>query len=125
MEDVKDEAVDAPVKPLTFTEVMAQDDIVRELVIVPQWGGGVWVSTMTAETHCKISDSYTGDEKPSDDLPRFKSLVLLHSLQNEDGTPFMTEEDAIMLMQKNAACVGPLFQKASALNGFDEGTEKN
>ena len=101
----------------TVEEILALDDMHREVVKVPEWQDAeIPVGSMTARERAEIERLYS-TKKAATDTAGFRVAVLSRSLKNGSG-PWATEEQIGKLMDKNAAAVERLFEAACRVNGF-------
>lgn len=119
---------------LSVDEILALDDLPREKVSVPEWGGDVYIRTMRGDER----DEFEGIEaqfrktkgKGSPQAMRgFRARLLVYTVCNEGGELLFKPEQAAALGGKSSAIVSRLFDVAAKLNGFTsedvEELEKN
>ncbi len=96
-----------------------------EAVEVPEWGGTVYVRTLTAGELLALDRSTQGDSD-SPDAPILTRL-LAACICDEAGAPLLEYDDAVELSNKPATVLYRLYRVACRLNGLDaaEGREKN
>lgn len=98
---------------------MAANDSPREEVDCPEWGGTVFVRTLSAaerdrwEIRCE-------DLKTKGLLSNVRASLLVLTLCDADGKLLFTENDAVELGKKSAAVVDRLFDVARRLNGIGQ-----
>lgn len=101
--------------------ILKADDLAREEVLVPEWGGAVYVRTMTGAQRDAFEqaclDARRGDRM---DIKGMKVRLLIMTLCNGDGSWLFTEDDTEALGAKSAAAIDRLFQVAMRLNGLTE-----
>ena len=108
-------------KILNRDDILAADDLVTEEVEVPEWGGSVYVRTMTGaeRSHFELEivpGVGSGDNRVEMLNLREKLLVLV--LVDEDGQRLFSDKDIKVLGQKSAAALDRLFTVAQRLNGL-------
>ena len=111
---------------LTKELILAADDLPREKIAVPEWGGDVWVRALTASERDALELSVTGDKGTMQNL-RARLAVLV--LVDEKGARLFSDGEAAALGAKSAAALDRVFtvgQKINALSEEDvEGLVKN
>lgn len=104
---------------LTKEAILAADDLPRELVNVPEWGGDVFVRTMTGTDRDAFEASLIGKEGRMENVrARLVSLALC----NEAGERMFDDAEIAALGKKSARALDRVFSVAQRLNGI--GTEQ-
>lgn len=93
---------------LTKGQIVAADDLRREIVDVPEWGGEVQLISLTFAAAVGLI------KKDGDIDPRLRLIAAC--LVDEDGNQVFTEEELAELSQKSAPVITRLWQRAVALN---------
>lgn len=108
---------DAPLA-LTRDAILAVDDLIREEVRMPEWGGTVWVRSLTgAERDAWEMLAFTvedGIAKANEDNVRARLAAL--TVCDEKGDLIFTIEDIEALGQKSATAMNRLYDAASRVN---------
>lgn len=105
---------------LNKDQILAADDLPREIVPVPEWGGDVIVQGLSAE------QSETLIKSTRDDNEGFALKLLALSLVNESGEPLFALDTVAALKKKNSGILTRLVQICTRLNQFDRAeTAKN
>jgi hypothetical protein len=103
---------------LTKDDVLNSDDLKRELIEVPEWGGDVLIKTISGTDkdryEMSIIDAKGGLK------PNIRAKLLIASCINEDGSPMFTERDIVKLGQKSAIALDRVFSAAQKLNAVNE-----
>jgi hypothetical protein len=105
--------------PLSKDDILAADDLTRELVHVPEWGGDVWVGTMTGRER----DAFEADFSLRDDPAQrrdFRARLLVHCLVDNEGERLFSPADVEALTAKSAAALTRVFDVATRLNRLTE-----
>lgn len=117
---------------LDKTAILGADDLKRETVSVPEWGGDVIVQEMTAKARLEWSTAaYTVEKgKTAANPETFMAALLVVCCVGEDGEPLFSSEDMPALARKSGAAVERVAGVAMRLNGMsakseDEGPKKN
>jgi hypothetical protein len=114
-------------KALSLTAILDADDLVREAVDVPEWGGTVYVSTMTAserdswEAGVLAGTDAGGQVQISKDaLENMRARLAVLVVCNEEGTRLFTDEHVAALGAKAAPALQRIFDVAKRLNRLGE-----
>lgn len=106
---------------------MKAEDLKRETVPVPEWGGEVIVRTMTGAERDTFESEITGKKGVNRDNIRAKLLARV--LINEEGKRLFSDNDIADLGDKSGNVLDRLFGIAQNLNGIGakdvEELEKN
>ena len=114
-------------KALSREAILTAQDIQREYVEMPEWGGGVYVSTISARAGLEMAGSAEEDSQSRAVVGL--GLLLARSLTDEAGNLLFQEADIDFLMNKSRAAIERLTTVALRLNNFGAGAvaeaEKN
>lgn len=108
---------------LNRAAILAAHDIRTERVEVPDWGGHVFVRTMTGTERDAFEAVMlrTRGEDIERNLENFRARLLTYCLVDEAGAPvFMAEDDAKALGEKAIPALQKLFNVATRLNAMTE-----
>lgn len=111
---------------LSKEEILAADDIAREEVEVPEWGGTVLVRGLTAKeyislgTDMQVGEGTTVDREKAKDL---MPLVVSMGVIDEDGNSVFEEEDVEALAKKSFAPINRITSKILNLSNVSLGEE--
>jgi len=120
-------------KILNKEDILQARDVVIEQVEVPEWGGTVYVRSITAAERGLIEAAAASfkEKKGKDDsfartfTVKFASLAIC----DESGQRLFDDKDIALLNQKNSAAVSRIAEAAQRLSGFTkqdmEEMEKN
>lgn len=109
-------------KTLNKQQILSAVDLKKETVEVPEWGGTVIVSQITAadrdrfEASIYVGEGATRRQNTANLRARLCSLCLV----DEKGERLFTDEEAAELGKKNAAVLDKLFDIAQSLNGMNK-----
>lgn len=106
---------------LTAEDILSADDIAIEKMPVPEWGGYVFVKTLTGEERDQIEaavvkvDPRTG--RPIEaKMEKLRALVAFYGLCDETGKRLFTDQKQIdALGKKSAAALDRVVAKIQAL----------
>lgn len=107
--------------------ILGADDLVREPLEVPEWGGTVYVRAMTAgendaviKGHSKTTFGPNGVPQQHVDIDGFKTAIVVRSLVDEDGNRMFGDHEVGLLAGKSNAAIDKVFEVAQRLNGGGE-----
>lgn len=104
---------------LSRDAILQMDDLPRELVKVPEWGGDVYVSTLTGTSRDSFEQSMQG-KKNKLNLDNVRARFAVLTLVDDKGVRLFTDADAKLLGEKSAAALDRVFAVAQRLNGFSD-----
>jgi len=115
---------------LDRTQLLKPRQLKREKVPLPEWGGDVWVRTMTGAERDDYEQEYLDAKKKAGDrVPNLRARLLVRTVCDEQGKPLLSQNDVDELGQQSADVLSKLFTVASRLNGLSksdaEELEKN
>lgn len=112
---------------LTKEEILTFDDLVREVVNVPEWGGNqVIVRCLTGQERDELESLVVKEKEDgtrNTDLSDFRARLVALSVINENGERMFTIEDVKLLTKKSAKALDRVFnvaERLSALRNRDE-----
>lgn len=107
---------------LTFDAIVSQQDLPKELVKVPEWGGEVYISTMTAADRdsYELSVANMQNGKMKTNMQNIRAKLVARCLVDEDGKRIFSETQVDDLGKKSAKVLDRLFDIASRINGINE-----
>ena len=114
-------------KLLTADDILGADDLPRELVECPEWGGHVFIRTfMGVERDAWEQSLMSRPEKINGKTPRGVETDMDNARANlvsrvacdDAGVPMFTAQQIEALGKKSAKALGRCFDVASRLNGL-------
>ena len=107
---------------LTKEKILGSDDIKKELVSVPEWGGDVYVRMMSGAERDNFEQKMGRKRKEHIDgfISNIRARLCVETIVNEKGEKLFTDADIAELGSKCAIALDRLFDKAQRLNGFTE-----
>lgn len=102
-------------------DILKAEDLPRELVPVPEWGGSVWIGTMTG-AHRDAFEASSTKANPRDpdsrvlDRENMRARLVIFTAQGEAGEPLFSPADLVAVGRKNAAALDRLFNAALRIN---------
>lgn len=118
---------------LSRETILSAQDIHREIVTVPEWGGDVYVRGFTALEKEEVEirsmqmvDIATGQIRDARQLAGLKAWIVARCVVDSDGRRIFSDADIDGLQGKNAEVIGHLADVAGRLSRLDvEQAEKN
>jgi len=104
-------------KILTKDQILQAEDIRRERVEVPEWGGDVFVRTMTGSERDQLEISIIGKQGERN-LENLRAKIVALSVVDEEGNRVFSFEDTPALALKSARAMDRVFAVAQRLSGF-------
>lgn len=117
---------EAPPQPPPPTKRLSRDEILGAIdsrlvkVDVPEWGGHVFVRSMTGLER----DTFEGEtallrkNDPSKKVPAIRARLLARVMVDEEGKRLFTDTDIPNLANKSAKALDRLFAVAESLSGM-------
>lgn len=109
-------------KTLTREQILKAQDIKRETVNVPEWGGSVIVKTMTGrerdalEVMTMRDRLESGEDDAEANLENFRARMAVMTLVDDEGKQIFTPEDIEELGAKSAPALQRVYDVAVRLN---------
>ena len=104
---------------LTRDQILMCDDLPREIIQVPEWGGEVQVRTMTGADRDAFEASLINkDNQSGGRLENVRARLVSLALCDESGVRLFNDADVISLGQKSAKALDRVFTVAQRLNGI-------
>lgn len=116
---------------LNKDQILAADDIELRKVNVPEWGGEVFVRTLTGQGRDRWEAGLEKSKKNGVflDSIQLRASLLVHCLVDENGVPLFEVSDVEELSRKSSKPISRLFDIAASMAGFTkqdlEEAEKN
>jgi len=103
---------------LNRKEVLLANDIVKELVHIPEWGGDVYVRGMSGEARDKFEMLIlqTNGKSKKANTENFRAKLASMTVCDENGDLLFTEDDVKELAKKSAAALQRIFIVAQRLS---------
>lgn len=106
---------------LTRDAILAADDLKKEIVSVPEWGGEVIVSTMTGEARDAWEQSLLKKEgTESVNMKNLRARLLASAAVDEKGARLFTDKDAEALGRKSSRALERCVKVIQRLNGLTD-----
>ncbi len=108
--------------PLSREAILSADDLPRELVAVPEWGGDVYVKTLGGTERDAYEQSLIKGKgrKREMSLDDARAKLCAASICDENGTVLFTERDVGALGRKSSKALDRVFAVAQRLSGISD-----
>jgi hypothetical protein len=105
---------------LTREGILKAEDLKKELVEVPEWGGDVYIRCMTGtERDTFESEAYTVKGKNVEiNRENFRARLLVRVVVDDKNERLFSDKDIASLGAKSAKCLDRLFTVAMRINGL-------
>jgi len=107
---------------LTRETILAADDLGRELVNVPEWGGDVYVRGLTGKERDAFEAGMIDQRGKSQtvNLQNIRAKLAGLSICDESGKRIFTDADLAALAGKSAVALNRVFEVARRLSGLGD-----
>ena len=114
-------------KILSRDEILGANDIPREVVEVPEWGGAVWVYGLTGAERDAFEAETIGEEKKNKrmNFQNLRARLCALAIRDEEGKRVFSRNDVELLGCKSCAGLVRVYDVAQRLSGLtDEDVEQ-
>lgn len=109
-------------KQLTAADILGADDLKRERIEVPEWGGFLYISTLSGAARDAYESSvikYNGNV-PEQNLDNIRAKFVAATATDEEGNLLFTTDQVKALGRKSASVLDRLFGEAQKLNAISD-----
>lgn len=111
---------------LTKEQILAADDLKRERVEVPEWGGHLFVGTITGAARDEFETViFEPNKSPRERLRNIRARLVALTAVDEEGNLLFSQEDVEALGKKSAGVLDRVFSVAQRLNGLSKEDAEN
>jgi hypothetical protein len=106
---------------LTKDQILESNDLKNEAVNVPEWGGTVYVRTMTGADRDQFESSMVSvmpDGTRKTDMTNLRAKLVALTIVDEAGARLFDTSDMDRLGLKSAAAIERVFAVAQRINGL-------
>lgn len=110
---------------LTRDQILAAKDRASQVISVPEWGGEVTITAMTARERCTVDAEFVRIGHLPDSSPERVSGIrdlqlrmVAFCLTDAEGAPLFTQDDVVELGKKSPQVIGRLADEVTILNGL-------
>jgi hypothetical protein len=110
---------------LTRDAILEANDLPTKEVDVPEWGGSLYVRTMTGTERDAFEASLwvKDGEVRRQDLTNFRARLVATTATDEKGDRLFSDKDVVRLGMKSSLALSRVFDAAQKLNGIGEKEE--
>lgn len=101
---------------LTAAEILAADDLGLKKIVVPEWGGEVYVRVMSVGERDAYEKLWIG--KKDSGVDNFRTEYLARVLCDEKGELLFSRDQIAALARKSGAVCGRIFDAALTHNNM-------
>ena len=106
---------------LTKEMILQADDRKLKKVEVPEWGGHVFIRTMTGEERDLFENLCQSNKRgASIDITELRANLLALVIVDPDGKRLFTQKEVKDLNLKNGKVLSDLFEEARKINGIGD-----
>lgn len=105
---------------LTKDQIFSASDLPTEEVQVPEWGGSVFVRTMSGIERDGFEQGIVEARKSGTELVNIRARLAVKVVCDSDGKRLFTDDDAAALGKKSGRALDRIFDVAQRLNGIGE-----
>lgn len=98
--------------------ILGANDLKKELVKVPEWGGEIYISMMTGKSRDAWEQSLVSSK--GNNLDNIRARLVAFTAVDEDGKRIFSDDDAYDLGQKSASALERCVKVAQKLNRLTE-----
>lgn len=105
---------------LTRDAILQAQDLPKELVSVPEWGGEIYVRALTGAERDAFEQSIVEQKGKSTkmNLQNMRAKLVALTVVDEGGNRLFTDADAKLLGKKSALALNRVFEVAQKLSGL-------
>lgn len=104
---------------LSKEQILNVNDKKMELINVPEWGGEVYIATMSGTAKDRFEASCMG-KNGGMNMQNIRAKLVAASIVDEYGKLMFSESEVTKLGQKSAAALDRVFAAAQKLNAIGE-----
>jgi len=95
--------------------ILAADDVRKEKIAVPEWGGDVFIRVLTGTDRDRFEEGYSEQK-----MKAFRIRFLLLALCDDAGKRLFNDDEASILGDKSSVVINRLFEAGWKLNAFTQ-----
>tara|TARA_R110000824_G_scaffold354555_1_gene541664 strand:+ start:2298 stop:2645 length:348 start_codon:yes stop_codon:yes gene_type:complete len=104
---------------LDRSAILKSDDLPKEVVNIPEWGGDVFVRTLTGTERDAFEQSMV-QKKNKPNLNNVRARFAVLTVCDEKGERLFSDNDSEALGKKSASALDRVFAVSQRLNGFSD-----
>lgn len=104
---------------LNKESILKSDDLRREKVEIPEWGGHVWVRALSGKERDKYETSVVSRQgsRAKVDTKNIRARLASLTICDEEGNRLFSEADIEELGKKSASALSKIFNLSQKLSG--------
>ncbi|MCK5581326.1 MAG: hypothetical protein KAJ18_08645 [Candidatus Omnitrophica bacterium] len=103
---------------LNREDILSKNELKKEKVQVPEWGGYVYVSEMSAETRDQWEQELIASRESEDKLVSGRASLAVITIVDEKGNLIFTNEDIPRVAKLSAISLDKITEISQKLNGL-------
>lgn len=103
---------------LTKEQIFAANDLKTEKVNIPEWGGDVFVKTLTGAERDKFEKTIFNIDTNKRTFENMRAKLVVAVTVDKDGNQIFTEEDIPALGKKSSHALDLIFDVGQRLSGI-------
>lgn len=100
-------------------QILSSNDLVYEVVDIPEWGVSVRVYVMSGIERDRI-DSFLSSITKNKNLDHVRSALAIATVRDDNGKPIFGPADLEALSQKSSAALDRIFAVAQRINKLSD-----
>jgi len=104
---------------ITKDQILKSDDLAKELVSVPEWGGDVYVRTLTG-TERDLFESKIVGKNGGVNMENLRARLAVLTMVDESGKRLFEDSDIKELSRKSSKALSRVFNVAQELNKISD-----
>jgi len=109
---------------LTKNQILEADDLPREEITVSEWGGTVWIQTLTGTQRDDFEQTMLASREEKRKLSNVRARLCALCIVDADGERLFENADVQALGHKSGTVLDRIFEACRKLNGFSDADVK-
>lgn len=105
---------------LTKEAILSAEDLAKELVSVPEWGGEVYIASMTGAARDAWEQSLLNKGGGEVNMQNLRARLVAYTAVDEKGNRLFSDKEAKALGEKSAKALERCVKVAQRLNGLTD-----
>lgn len=105
---------------LSAEDILNKDDLPRESVDVPEWGGTIWIRIMNGierdAFEASLAEQARSGKSKAEQMRNYRARLVVMAACDKDGRRLFADNQADALGEKNAAAIERCYDVAERLN---------
>ena len=108
---------------LNRSDILSKKELKKICVSVPDWGGDVFVSEMSAQTRDQWEQKLIDSKEKGQGITNGRATLIVVTVVDEKGNPIFTEKDIPEIGKLSAMSLDKIISAAQKLNGLEVSIE--